>query len=306
MASIQSKILKFWLRRLNVFESKNHDPQALRARAEQATFLARAHRDVQVIPVQAGSVPAEWLAPRAALSDRVVLYIHGGAWFMCSPLTHRSLASRLAYTSGIRVLSLDYRLAPEHPFPAGLEDCIQAYEWLLQSGISPQKIVVAGDSAGGNLALAMLVALRDMGKQLPAGAVGLSPATDLTGASESHRTRAHLDPFFHNMGPNSIIPDYIGSHDPQHPWISPLYADLKGLPPILLQAGDHETLLDDSLRFSQRAAEAGVEVKTVVWPGMFHVFQIWTPFLPEACEAVDQIAAFITLRLNDNGPNVIA
>jgi epsilon-lactone hydrolase len=305
MASIQGSFLKFWLRQLNLFGSGKHDPQGLRARIEKVASNARPHRDVQVIPVQAGSVPGEWLVPRAALSDRVLLYFHGGAWFMGSTRTHRSLVSNLAYASGVRALSIDYRLAPEHPFPAGLDDCVTAYEWLLQSGIAPGKIVLAGDSAGGNLVLALLVALRDTGKPLPAGAVGLSPATDLTGASESHRTRAHLDPFFHKIGSNSIVPDYIGDHNPRHPWISPLYADLKGLPPLLLHAGDHETLLDDAVRFGQCASEAGVEVKTVVWPGMFHVFQIFAPFLPEARAAVDQIAAFIVLRMNDNGPNVI-
>lgn len=306
MASIQSTIIKYWVRKLNLFDVENFEPQRLRERNEKMSSGARIHREVQVIPVQAESVMGEWLVPRAALSDRALLYFHGGAWFMGSTRTHRSLVSHLAFSSGVRALSIDYRLAPEHPFPAGLEDCIAAYEWLLDNGIAADKIVVAGDSAGGNLALSLLVALRDAGKPLPAGGIALSPVTDLTGASESHRSRAHLDPLFHTTGPISVVPAYIGHQDPCHPWISPLFADLSGLPPLLLHAGDHETLLDDTLRFGQRASEAGVEAKIVVWPGMFHVFQMFTPFLPEAREAVDQIAAFITLRLNDNGPNVIA
>jgi monoterpene epsilon-lactone hydrolase len=227
------------------------------------------------------------------------LYIHGGAWFLGSAGIYRGFVSNFAHACCIRALVINYRLAPENPFPAGLEDCIAAYEWLLQSGISPHKIVVAGDSAGGNLTLALLVALRDAGRPLPAGAVALSPATDMAGTGESYKTRRPLYPYFYNMSPTSpIIPDYITNHDPREPLISPLYADLRGLPPLLLHVGDHEILLDDTLRFAECARADGVDVKTVVWPEMFHVFQMFAPFLPEARRANQQIAAFITSRLN--------
>jgi monoterpene epsilon-lactone hydrolase len=303
MASIQSKLLEFWIRRMNLFGAEKIDSLALRARIEKAGAMSRPHGKVRVEPVSAGGVPAEWLIPAGASQERTLLYFHGGAWFAGSTHTHRAFVSRLAYASRVRALSINYRLAPEHPFPAGLDDCAAAYEWLLQGGIAADQIVVAGDSAGGNLTLALLVRLRDAGRPLPAAAVALSPATDLTGSGESHRTRAHLDPFFVKMGVNAIIPDYVNGQDPRNPLISPLYADLRGLPPLLLHVGEHETLLDDSVRFGERAAAAGVEVKTVVWPQMFHVFQIFAPLLPEASQAVAQIAGFISARLNGSRSN---
>lgn len=298
MSSIQSHILEFWIRRLSFFNSREFDPQKIRARAERASGKLKPHSQVRVVPADAGPVPAEWLIPPNAPPDRALLYFHGGAWYMGSAQTHRAFVSRLAYASGTKALSINYRLAPEHPFPAGLEDCIAAYEWLLQNGIAADKIVVAGDSAGGNLTLALLIALREAGKPLPAGAVALSPATDLAFTGESVTTRRHLDPFFSNAVPRTIVEDYITDHDPCHPLISPLYADLHGLPPLLLHVGEHEILLDDAVRFSNRAVAAGVDSKTVVWPEMFHVFQIFEPILPEARQANTQIAAFIRSRLD--------
>jgi monoterpene epsilon-lactone hydrolase len=298
VASIQSTILSFWLKRQRFFGEDKIDPQRLRARIEQSTGRWKPHRNVQIVAVGASSVPAEWLIPQGAPQDRALLYIHGGAWFMGSTRTHRAFVSKLAYASRIRALSINYRLAPEHPFPAGLDDCVAAYEWLLQSGISAGRTVMAGDSAGGNLTLALLIALRDAGNSLPAGAVALSPATDLAFSGESHKTRAHLDPFFSNIGSNTILEDYYTNHDPRHPLISPLYADLRGLPPLLIHVGDHETLLDDAVRFGDRAVASGVEAKTVVWAGMFHVFQMFAPILPEARRANAQIAAFIRSRLD--------
>jgi monoterpene epsilon-lactone hydrolase len=304
MASIQSYILKFWIRRLNLFGDNEIDHQKLRNRIEQASILSKPHRRVQVVAVDADSVPSEWLIPHCASQDQLLLYIHGGAWFMGSTKLYRAFVSYLAYASKSRALAINYRLAPENPFPAGLEDCITAYEWLLQSGISAHKIVVAGDSAGGNLTLALLVALRDAGKPLPAGAVALSPATDLAFTGKSTRTHAHLDPFFHNVVSNTIADVYIKENDPHHPLISPLYADLSGLPPLLIHVGEHEILLDDALRFGDRAVASGVEARTVVWPQMFHVFHMFAPILPEARQANDQIAAFILSRMSDSISNV--
>jgi monoterpene epsilon-lactone hydrolase len=299
MASVQSHFLEFWIRRLSIFRVDNLDPQAVRNRSERAVGLLKPHKEVQISEVNADSVPSEWVIPSASPDDRVLLYIHGGAWVMGSTKTHRALVSHLAYESGVRALSINYRLAPEHPFPEGLEDCIKAYEWLVKDGISPHKIVVAGDSAGGNLTLALLVALRDEGKPLPAGAVALSPATDLAFTGKSVITHKQLDPFFSDVGPNTLVHDYIKDHDPQHPLISPLYADLSGLPPILLHVGEHEILLDDAVRFGDKATAAGVDAQTVVWAEMFHVFQLFTPLLPEARQAIVQIAAFIKSRMED-------
>jgi monoterpene epsilon-lactone hydrolase len=298
MASIQSHILEYWIRRLNIFGDGKVNPQSLRLRIERIARKSRPHRKVQVVPIEVDAIPSEWLIPIGAQQDRALLYIHGGAWFMGSTNTHRAFVSKLAFECGISALVINYRLAPENPFPAGLHDCIAAYDWLMCTRIPPDKIVVAGDSAGGNLALALLIALRDAGKPLPAGAVALSPVTDLASTGESHKTRLQLDPFFSNMGTNSIIPDYITDHDPRDPLISPLYGDLSGLPPLLIHAGDHEVLLDDAVRFGDRAKAAGVDVNTVVWPGMFHVFQTFSPILPEARQAINQIARFIRLRVD--------
>jgi acetyl esterase/lipase len=298
MPSLQSSIFEFWIRRQNFFGDGKIDPQSLRKRMERSAGLLKPHGKVRIVPVEADTVPAEWLIPQGAPKDQALLYIHGGAWFMGSTKTHRALVSHLAHASGIRALLINYRLAPEYPFPAGLEDCITAYEWLLKNGLSAQKIVVAGDSAGGNLSLALLIALRDASKPLPACAVALSPATDLALSGESYKTQLHLDPFFSNFHSTSIIEDYITNHDPHHPLISPLYADLSGLPPLLIHVGEHEILLDDAVRFGISALAAGVEAQTVVWPGMFHVFHMFAPILPEAIRADEQIAAFILSRLN--------
>jgi monoterpene epsilon-lactone hydrolase len=300
MASLQAALIKFWLRRQRFFGTGEYDPQRLRSQMDRSAGRMMLHRNVDIVPEQAGPVPAEWLIPHGAPGDRALLYIHGGAWFMGSPVTHRGLVSYIAHHGGVRALSIDYRLAPECPFPAGLDDCIASYVWLLDRGVPPQNIIVAGDSAGGNLTLALLVALRDADKPLPAGAVALSPATDLAFTGESVKTRAHLDPILSNLGTNTIIPDYITVYDPHHPYISPLYADLHGLPPLLIHVGDHETLLDDAVRFGECARAAGVDAHVVVWPEMFHVFHVFVPLLPEARQAVVQIGAFIRSRLESN------
>jgi acetyl esterase/lipase len=300
MASIQTYILKLWFKNLNVFGKGDYNPQKIRARSDKIGFFARAQKGVQIVKVNVGTVPSEWLIPDGALADRAILYIHGGAWMMGSGNTHRSMVSRIAYASGIRALLINYRLAPEYPFPAGLEDCIAAYDWLRQSGFATDHTIIAGDSAGGNLALALLVSLRDAGKPLPGGAVTLSPATDLGFTGESMRTRLHKDPLFSGGGPTTVVQDYIASHDLHEPLISPLYADLHGLPPMLIHVGDDEILLDDAVRFGDKARAAGVDVTTVVWPEMFHVFQICAPILPEANRAIQQIGVFIRSKLQVN------
>jgi acetyl esterase/lipase len=293
MASIQNKIIRLWFRKNKFLTNKKYTPQEMRARAEQMHWIFRVHRDVKVTPISAGTVPAEWLLPKVATGDATILYIHGGAWYMCSPRTHRGMVSHIAQASGVRALSIDYRLAPENPFPAALEDCVSAYEWLLSQGVRADQIVVAGDSAGGNLTLALLLALRDVGKPSPGAAVALSPATDMTGSGESYITRRDLDPILANLGGTTITKDYTGRHDLREPYISPLFADLHGLPAILIHVGDHEVLLDDARRFGEKATTAGVDIQVKVWPEMFHVFQLFVPWMPEARLAVQEIAAFI-------------
>lgn len=248
----------------------------------------------------AGGVPAEWVH----LVDRsepvgTVLYLHGGGYWQGSPATHRRLVTALAVASGMRALSIDYRLAPEHPFPAALDDALAAYRWLTgTAGESPARVVVAGDSAGGGLSAALLVALRDAGEPSPAGAYLISPWTDLAGTGESRRTRAEVEPM---LDPSSVVDmarRYLPEGDLTSPLVSPLYADLAGLPPLLVHVGDAEILLDDANRLVDRASTAGVEVESKVWPGAFHVFQMLVGLIPEADDAVAGAGAWMARRVS--------
>lgn len=299
MASLISRFFRFSMGRIQFFAQPNLSIPEQRARIDRVTRFARAPRGVVVEQTSAGGVPAEWVIPAAAQAGSAILYIHGGAWIICSPATHRAMVGHIARASGVRALSIDYRLAPEHPFPAHLDDCLAAYRWLLGQGIAPTKIVIAGDSAGGNLTLATLLALRDAGEPLPAAAVCLSPATDLASTGESARTRANVEVLLKGMGKDglNVVPLYAAGHDVLDPLISPLYGDLRGLPPILIHVGDHEILLDDSTRFAERACAAGVDARVVVWPEMWHVFQMHAPAMPEARASIRQIGEFIQEKI---------
>jgi monoterpene epsilon-lactone hydrolase len=255
MSSVQSRVLRFFIQRLNLLGWGSESVPEMRRKTDSATWMLRSPRGVSIEKFSAGSVPAEWLIPEGAPQDRILFYIHGGAFVFCSLDTHRGLTARLAAAGGTRVLSVDYRLAPEHPFPAALEDCLEAYRFAVRSGISPRRIVVAGDSAGGNLTLALLLALRKAGDPLPGAAVCLSPVTDLAWTGESFRTKAKIDPLFPERISQSLCEmiqsGYIRSEDPRNPLISPLFGDWRGMPPILLHVGEDEVLLDDSLRLRQ-------------------------------------------------------
>lgn len=252
-----------------------------------------------VEPVSAAGVPAEWTRRESPDADSgepagVVLYLHGGGYFQGSLATHRRLVAALCRAGSVEGLSVDYRLAPEHRFPAAVQDAVAAYRWLVTAGgYPPQKVVVAGDSAGGGLSLALLLSLRDAGDPLPAGAYLISPWTDLAGTGGSVTTRAGLDPMIDPAGMELTARRYVGDGDLTDPLASPLYADPAGLPPLLLHVGDAEVLLDDTTRVAERATRAGVEVETEVWPEAFHVFQMMAGLLPEADEAVARAGSWI-------------
>ena len=267
--------------------------QARRQRLERAAGLIPMPRGVRRTAIRIDSLPAEWLIPGDSPSDAALLYLHGGGYVMGSIRTHRALAARIAKTSGIRCLIIDYRLAPEHPFPAALDDAHRAYRWLLQQDIPPERLVVAGDSAGGGLTLALLLYLRDRGEPLPAAAVCLSPWTDLAGTGSSLRSKAAVDPIVPVAALDYVAKQYLGNEAPQNPYASPLYGDLHGLPPLLIHVGTHEVLLDDSLRFAEKARTAGVNVSLEIWPDMMHVWHFFAPFLPQARQAIQKIGAFI-------------
>jgi acetyl esterase/lipase len=248
--------------------------------------------DCTATPVDAGGVPAEWVvAP--GVDDAVVLYLHGGGYVIGSLVTHRELAGRISRASGARVLLLDYRLAPENPFPAAVDDAVAAYRWLLHQGVAAGRIAIGGDSAGGGLTVATLIAIRDRGLPIPAAGVCLSPWTDLEMTGESMRTRAALDPMVQLDGLTEMASQYLAGADAKNPLASPLHADLAGLPPLLIQVGTSETLFDDAVRLDATARTAGVSVRFEAWDDMVHVFQTFAGMLPEGREAVEHIGQFV-------------
>lgn len=260
---------------------------------KMAGFLGGA-ADARCEKVDADGVPSEWVAAASGIdAGRAILYLHGGGYAIGSLETHRRLAFDISAASGARVLLIDYRLAPEHPFPAAVEDATKAWQWLKRQGYSSAKLAIAGDSAGGGLTLATLVNLRDKKLDLPACAAVLSPWVDLEGLGTSITSRAAQDPMVQKDGLLWMAGMYLGNQDARTPLAAPLYADLAGLPPILVQAGTAETLLDDSTRIAEKLHASGVAVKLSIWPNMLHVFPLFAPILSEGQEGCREIGAFI-------------
>jgi monoterpene epsilon-lactone hydrolase len=273
--------------------------EGMRRGLEDLMSMIPVPADVDVEPTVAGGLttsrPAELLTPPGAEKGRAVLYLHGGAYVLGSPKSHRELAARIGRAARSAVVVLDYRLAPEHPFPAAVDDAFAAYRWILDSGTAPQHVAIAGDSAGGGLTVAMLLAARDAGAPMPGAAALLSPWTDLEGTGASVVTNAGTDPMVQMDGLHFMARLYVGGGDIRHPRISSIHADLAGLPPLLIQAGKAEALLDDSVRLADRARASGVDVTLELWDDMIHVFQAFS-MLPEGQQAVAQIGEFIRRR----------
>ena len=246
--------------------------------------------------VEIAGVPgAAWLHPEAHDSDSLpaLLFFHGGGYRVGSIISHQGFGSHLASLIPARVLLVDYRLAPENPFPAAVDDCIAAYRWMLDSGIDPARIALIGDSAGGGLVGAVLLGARSQGLPLPGAGVCLSPWVDLTNSSASHAERDEVDVMFGHDDAVTAASWYLNDHNPRDPLASPLFGDWEGMPPMLVHAGDHEVLLDDATGFAAVLEDAGVEVDLRIWPGMIHDFQIMYPNYPEAVEGTEAIAAFV-------------
>lgn len=246
--------------------------------------------------VQIPGVPcAAWLRPEShdPKSLPALLFFHGGGYRVGSIISHQGFGSHLAALIPARVLLIDYRLAPENPFPAAVDDCLAAYRWMLDTGIDPGRIAFIGDSAGGGLVGAVLLGARNQGWPLPGAGVCLSPWVDLTNSSASHAERDELDVMFGHDDAVTAASWYLDGHDPRDPLASPLFGDWEGMPPMLVHAGDHEVLLDDATGFASVLADAGVEVDLRIWPGMIHDFQIMYPNYPEAIEGTEAIAAFV-------------
>jgi monoterpene epsilon-lactone hydrolase len=251
----------------------------------------------QAEPVDAGGVPAEWTFSTSADPSRVILYLHGGGYASGSIASHRSMVSFLGAAAGARTLALGYRLAPEHKFPAACEDALTGYRFLVGSGIDPRRIVLAGDSAGGGLVMATLLALRDAGAPMPAGGFTISPWVDLVNVSESMDGKASVDPMIAKAYLDDLAAQYLHGADPRTPRASPLYADLRGLPPLLIQVGTAECLLDDAIRLAGRAGAADVHVTLSTWPEMIHVWHLFHARLAPARAAIAEAGAWMKAAL---------
>ena len=282
-----------------VYRSWNRDTSVTQMRSDWDAAFGGSTAPETCERVSAGGVGGEWISPADTPLDKAILYFHGGGFRIGSVESHRDLIAQIARASGCRVLAINYRLAPEYRFPAALDDALTSYGWMLGQGLQPGSIAFAGDSAGGNLVLAAMLALRERGLPLPVAAMLMSPWTDLAATGTSYVSRAEADPSHQRPMILALAKNYLGGQgDPCDPLVSPLYADLAGLPPLLIQVGDRETVLDDSVMFADLARGAGVDVHLEVWDGMIHVFQMFGAELPEAHRAIASIAQFLDRHLH--------
>ncbi len=253
---------------------------------------------IEVESSQLAGIDVDWLRPKKADKSKVIFYLHGGAYVIGSRRTHRQMVSHMARAAGAVAVLPEYRLAPEHPFPAGIDDAVAVYRALLESGYKPENIVISGDSAGGGLSVATLLALRHAGDPLPAAAVLLSPFLDVTASGESATTRADKDPWF-DVTDMEVVARYYCPDESKwrEPLVSPVFANVSGLPPMLIQVGDDEILLSDSTRLAEKLDAAGIDVEFEIFPDMWHVFQMFVGKMPEGKKAVAKIGDYIRRRL---------
>jgi acetyl esterase/lipase len=296
----QLAAIKDYLKQTNHFESKS--VAQIRQEMIEAAANLPSHPDVTVERVGIGTLSGEWIIPVESTphDNKVILYFHGGGFIAGTCEFYRDLATRIAKASNTKVLIMEYRLAPECPYPAANEDCIAAYQWLLANGYYARDIVLGGDSVGASLALMTLISLRDEGRELPAGAFLISPHTDLVHLDgESYQSRALLDPTGSLEGNKRILDAYLGTHTEPAPILSPLRMNLLGLPELFVQVGDHEVLLSDSTRLAERAKAAGVHVELEIWDNMWSVFHFLAYMLPEAEQAIMHIGKFVRAKLDE-------
>lgn len=278
------------------FDQNTSIPE-FRAQCERgANKFGKIPEGVVVTPITIEGIHAEWLVPENNPPDKVIMYVHGGGYVSGSCSDHRGIVSKFTRSTGIANLLFEYRLAPEHPFPGALEDSVTVYKWLLSSGYKSENILIAGESAGGGLCLATLLSLKDQCLPLPAAAVAISPWTDLTCSGTSYLTKNKV-----SLAPlNSwtvFSKHYVGNHRPEDPLISPLFGDLKGLPPIFINSGCDDELYDDGEQFYLKARQAGVDITFRAGKKMFHCYPLMAPMFLEATEAMDEILGFIHQHL---------
>ena len=289
--SLRSRLL-YGVLRIFYRKQNSEDIQEQRGYLDKMQELVPAPLKVEPVEVNADGVPCEWVLPADSIPTQVVFYLHGGAYVTRMPLLHRTFLHILAKESKAQYLMVDYRLAPEFPFPAALADALTAYKWLLNQGWNPEQVLVAGDSAGGGLTAALMLALRDLELPLPAGAFLLSPWTDLTGSGESIISLAKEDFMLDWDNLQECARDYAGGESLVHPWVSPLFGNFHGIPDTLILAGGGEILLDDSVRLAERMKEDGVNVELLVEPHMGHVYPAYAA-IPEAQKAIKIIADYV-------------
>jgi epsilon-lactone hydrolase len=275
------------------------DVSELRRRLAELTSAQPLPAGVRVTAAVLGGVPAAEITVDGVEPRHVVLYFHGGVYVLGDAVSAAGLAAQIGRRTDATVISVDYRLAPEHPYPAAVDDALAAYQALLDNGTAPSDIAFAGESAGGGLAIATLVSARDHGLPLPAAAYVMSPYADLTLAGTTMDTKSKADPLLSRENLQARIPDYTAGHDPALALISPIFADLTGLPPLIIQAGTHEVLLDDAVRLARQAATADVAVTLDITPGVPHVFQAYSPILDEAATALDRAGQLLSAHLTN-------
>ena len=264
-----------------------------RARIEEVGSAWPVAEDIKLETVEFGGIAAEWSMAPGSDSSRVLMFFHGGGYCSGSIVSHRRLVTEAGRAAGVRTLAVAYRLAPEHPFPAALDDAKAAWRFLLDQGYAPASIVVGGDSAGGNLTLELITSLRDAGGGLPACAWLISPWTDLTMSGETLASKDAVDPLIHKAYLQELASAYLGGADAKDPRISPLYADLRSLPPLLIQVGSAETLLADATRLAEKAGAADVAVTLEIWPDMIHAWPMWNAHLAAGRRALVNAGAFM-------------
>lgn len=305
MASFKSKMVNFLIRNQHFLNGKfrketfdmDTSITGFRDRCEKgAAKYAKIPESIQIEKLTVEGIHSEWLIPDGACSEKIMMYVHGGGYVSGSCNDHRGFVSKFARNTGVRTFMYEYRLAPEHPFPAALDDSVKMYEWLLASGFLSENIVIAGESAGGGLALALLLALKERKIDLPAATVAISPWTDLTCSGNSYKTKNKVSP----APLNSWVVfsrHYAGDYSADFHLISPLFGDFNGLPPILINAGENDELFDDSEQFFLKAKDSGVDIIFRKGEGMLHCYPLLAPIFPEATEAMDEIADFIRKHL---------
>jgi len=308
MLSFKARMVKLMLRNAHLFQlklrrdivdwTKKEAILSFREQVEKgAERFGSLPEEIKIEGVDIEGLYAEWLLPEGAEKDKVILYFHGGGYVSGTCRSHRSITAKFVKETGLATLLFEYRLAPENPFPAALEDALKAYQYLLDKEIEAEDIVFLGDSAGGGLCLATLLALRDKGIPLPAAACAYSPVTDFLCTGNSHQTKRKICLSPEGMA-EALGKHYAGEEDLDLPYISPLYGELDGLPPLLLYAGGEETLLDDAVMFTEKAKAEGADIRLVIGEGLFHCYPATAPMFPEATAALEDICRFLCNKMN--------